>query len=203
MPPMKTVFVAAVTVVGVAALLWHRRSVRRARGGGILQDPAQQTETMAIEGNEADVERQSVATTHEPVSPSWPEGARERREFVARLDVLYLGNGESRLRAMGLARQWGHPSVLPLVRRGLRDVSPAVMREAAAAMESFRGPSPTPAPAWTHQPLDGRIPEQAMPGWRFPNPLSLVFEKGFRPRNGRFLPRDQPNSPPRSVARTR
>ena len=201
---MKTVLVGAITVVGVAALLWRHRSVRRAqaRAAGNLQDPGGSAEALAAEEHDAGVEGQTDGTP-EPVPPAWPTGSRERRQFVAHLGALYLGNGESRLRAMDLARQWGHPSVLPLVRQGLRDVSPAVMREAALAMESFRGPSKTSESAGTGRPLVGPMAEKALSGWRFPNPLPSVLEKGFRTRDGRFLPRDQPTSPPRSVARTR
>ena len=207
MPPIKTVLVGAMTVVGVAALLWRHRSPRRsrARGVGTVQDRGESVEAKAEEKNMAAAARQTVGIS-EPIAPRWPEGARERRQFVARLDGLYVGSGESRLRAMALAREWGHPLVLPLVRRGLRDVSPAVMREAAVAIESFRG-GPPPTSNNNHPPtfqlLDGPITETTVPRWRLPNPLPSMLEKGFRLRNGYFLPRGQPNSPPRSVARTR
>jgi HEAT repeat protein len=78
-----------------------------------------------------------------------PASGRERLAFLARLGALARGDAGGRLQAMAAARRWGHPAALPLLRRGLRDPDPAVMREAARAMEQFRGrpfPSAPPLP---------------------------------------------------------
>jgi hypothetical protein len=68
-----------------------------------------------------------------------PFDQRGRAQLLARLAVAALGSQPQRLEAMRIARRWGHPATLPLLRRGLRDVHPAVVREAAQAMELFRG----------------------------------------------------------------
>jgi hypothetical protein len=78
-----------------------------------------------------------------------PASGRERLAFLARLGALSRGDAGGRLQAMAAARRWGHPAALPLLRRGLRDPDPAVMREAARAIEQFRGrpfPSAPPLP---------------------------------------------------------
>ena len=64
---------------------------------------------------------------------------RGRRLLLQRLEAASAGPLGERIAALGLARRWGHPAVLPLLRRGLRDVHPAVVREAALALEAYRG----------------------------------------------------------------
>ncbi|MEB3243869.1 MAG: HEAT repeat domain-containing protein [Cyanobacteriota bacterium] len=64
---------------------------------------------------------------------------RQRAEWLRELRLDYRAGGERRLEAIGLARAWGHREALPLLRLGLRDPDPRVMREAALAMEAFRG----------------------------------------------------------------
>lgn len=59
--------------------------------------------------------------------------------FQATLRTLYQRGGSSRLEAIQAARHWGDPSTLPLLRQALRDPDPAVVREAAAAIQRFRG----------------------------------------------------------------
>ena len=80
--------------------------------------------------------------------------AHQRQSWLRELKRHYRAGGAQRLEAIRLARAWGCREVIPLLRQGLRDPDPRVMREAALAMETFRGrPSPgrslvqaTPAP---------------------------------------------------------
>ena len=79
--------------------------------------------------------------------PQAPLGARpeprmpayERQAWLRELNRHYQAGGGQRLEAMRLARAWGKREVLHLLQQGLRDPDPQVMREAALAMESFRG----------------------------------------------------------------
>jgi len=72
---------------------------------------------------------------------------RERLAWLRELQRHDQAGGRQRLEAMRRARILGQRQVLPLLRRGLRDADPAVIREAALAMEAFRGcPGPV-APA--------------------------------------------------------
>ena len=64
---------------------------------------------------------------------------RERQAWLLELQRHFQAGGPQRLAAMRRARVLGRRQVLPLLRRGLRDGDPAVMREAAQAMEAFRG----------------------------------------------------------------
>jgi hypothetical protein len=70
-----------------------------------------------------------------------PAGGRESQQLRARLAVAARGPLPGRIEAMRTARRWGHRSVLPLLRLGLRDVHPEVVREAALALEAYRGRS--------------------------------------------------------------
>jgi len=64
---------------------------------------------------------------------------QEVLRFQATLRSLYHRGGSSRLAAIQAARHWGDPSTLPMLRQALKDPNPAVVREAAAAIERFRG----------------------------------------------------------------
>jgi hypothetical protein len=68
-----------------------------------------------------------------------PATERERRAFLALLGEWVRGDATDRLRAMAALHRWRHREGLPLLRRGLRDPHPAVMLEAARALEAFRG----------------------------------------------------------------
>ena len=62
------------------------------------------------------------------------------------LQADYRSGGASRLNAVRAARQWGDRATLPLLRQALRDPDPAVVLEAAAAIERFRGRPTQPRP---------------------------------------------------------
>jgi hypothetical protein len=68
----------------------------------------------------------------------------QRLRFRAQLQARFQQGGAARLQAIQLAHRWGDRSLLPLLRRGLRDPDPAVVRAAAAAIDRYRGrPSPS------------------------------------------------------------
>jgi HEAT repeat protein len=73
--------------------------------------------------------------------------AAERLAWLRELRRHERAGGAQRLAAMRRARAWGAREVLPLLRRGLRDPDPAVVREAALGMEAFRGRPGPVAPA--------------------------------------------------------
>ncbi|MGB5134166.1 MAG: HEAT repeat domain-containing protein [Prochlorococcaceae cyanobacterium] len=82
-----------------------------------------------------------------------PADVRQRAQLLATLRRQLDGDAPLRLEAMRAASQWGHAAALPVLRRGLRDVDPAVVQEAARGMERFRccpriqaGTSRTPVP---------------------------------------------------------
>ena len=68
-----------------------------------------------------------------------PADGRGRRLLLQRLQAAAAADPLQRLEAMRIARLWGDRSVLPLLRRGLRDVHPAVVAEAARAIAAHRG----------------------------------------------------------------
>ncbi|WP_413324404.1 hypothetical protein [Synechococcus sp. MIT S9503] len=75
-----------------------------------------------------------------------PRSSAERITLERQLrEAMDQGDPAQRLEAVRLAGQWGHVSVLPLLRRGLRDADIQVVEAAAAAIERHRGatrPSP-------------------------------------------------------------
>jgi len=70
----------------------------------------------------------------------------QRQAWLRELRRHERAGGPMRLAAMRRARAWGSRDTLPLLRRGLRDTDPAVVREAALAMEAFRGRSSADGP---------------------------------------------------------
>jgi hypothetical protein len=79
--------------------------------------------------------------------PSAPfaRDSRFRRVYRAQLEAAFQAGGPAQIEAMRQARRWGDRATLPLLRRGLRATDPAVVREAAAAINRFRGASGSPA----------------------------------------------------------
>ena len=75
-----------------------------------------------------------------PLAPLPRAGdARQRQLLLSRLGALMAGDRSQRLAAIQQAHRWGERAVLPLLRRGLRDVDPAVCAAAAQAIERYRG----------------------------------------------------------------
>ena len=83
----------------------------------------------------------SPSPSARPVTLQLPErrATHEVLRFRATLRTHYNQGGTWRLEAIRAARHWGDRSTLPLLRQALRDPDPAVVREAAAAIERFRG----------------------------------------------------------------
>lgn len=88
----------------------------------------------------------SVATAATAANPTLPAAgdARGRATLLRTLRRQLQGSTPERLAAMRTAAGWGDRAVLPLLRRGLRDVDPQVVLAAAAGMASFRGRSAAP-----------------------------------------------------------
>lgn len=129
-PLLKSTDTQAVAALNRAqnTLVWQARQHR-------LDDP------VAVAGREDPGEG-----AWSPQTPLGPEPgprlpAHERQAWLRELKRHYRAGGSQRLEAMRLARAWGCREVLPLLQQGLRDPDPRVMREAAQAMEAFRGRS--------------------------------------------------------------
>jgi len=103
----------------------------------LVRAPDAGTDTLADAA--AAVAGRSGPEAADPLPSAVPAVGGDRHLHLRRLEDLYRAGGEQRLKAMAAARLWGHPSVLPLLRRGLRDADPQVMLEAARGMELFRG----------------------------------------------------------------
>jgi hypothetical protein len=99
-------------------------------------------------------EREAAQT---PLPPWRPPGLHERSRVLRDLHQRLRGDDAARLTAMRLARIWGDPCVLSLLRQGLRDPHPAVMREAALGLERFRGRTAVPQPAVPAPPLPRNV----------------------------------------------
>ncbi len=103
---------------------------------------------------QADDQIQSVAAPEASDAAAFmpPVSSAERIALERRLrEAMDQGDPGLRLEAVQVAGQWGHASVLPLLRRGLRDADSLVMEAAATAIERHRGAT-RPAPAQVARP---------------------------------------------------
>ena len=74
------------------------------------------------------------------IEEAWekPRNVRERLSLEKRLYRLISGNPEERLEAIIISDLWGHPNVLPILRRGLKDADSYVVKAAASALNKHR-----------------------------------------------------------------
>ncbi|KGG13551.1 MULTISPECIES: HEAT repeat domain-containing protein [Prochlorococcus] len=72
-----------------------------------------------------------------------PRTAKERLLLKKNLFRLISLGPSERLYAVQIAKQWGHASVLPILRRGLKDSDSLVVISAAEGMTKFRNASKT------------------------------------------------------------
>ena len=68
-----------------------------------------------------------------------PKTIQERLTLKKQLHSAINAGPQERLDAVTIASLWGHPTVLPILRRGLRDSDHRVMSIAAAAIDKHRG----------------------------------------------------------------
>lgn len=107
--------------------------------------------------NRAQVELVQIAEVEyfsEPAAVvAWqpPSTVAEKLALQESLRRSMQAGPEARLEAIQLAGTWGHQSILPLLRRGLRDSDSRVVEAAAAAIERHRG-GHHPASAQTVRP---------------------------------------------------
>ena len=98
---------------------------------------------------ETDLVIQPGSSEHsaKPTPFSSPRSSAERITLERQLrEAMDHGGPAERLEAVRVAGQWGHVSLLPLLRRGLRDADSLVVEAAASAIERHRGATrPSPA----------------------------------------------------------
>ena len=100
----------------------------------------------ALPKKDREIQSVSAKETFDSAPFKPPATSAERISLERRLrEAMDQGNPVQRLEAVRVAGQWGHGSVLPLLRRGLRDADSLVVEAAAVAIERHRGatrPSP-------------------------------------------------------------
>ena len=52
--------------------------------------------------------------------------------------ILFQGNTENKLKALKIAEELGDKSTLPILRKGLRDISPEVVKISALLIRKFK-----------------------------------------------------------------
>ena len=70
-----------------------------------------------------------------------PQSSQERMLLRKKIHQLIAGGPEQRLEAVILSDLWGHLSVLPILKQGLRDTDIDVVKSAAEALLKYKGNS--------------------------------------------------------------
>lgn len=83
----------------------------------------------------------SIPATAALPDPLWapPTSPQDRLRLQRQLNSWWQSGPSGRKRAIEACDAWGHPSVLPWLRRGLRDADASVVALAAEAIAPYRG----------------------------------------------------------------
>ncbi|MFM7360632.1 MAG: HEAT repeat domain-containing protein [Cyanobium sp.] len=139
-PFLRSADTSAVAALNRAQIAWVRPAEEPGEEGELDADAAASAALGGMEPTSAGV---AGAGLRLPA----PGDARGRRRLLQRLAAAAAADPAERLEAMRIARRWGDRAVLPLLRRGLRDVHPAVVEQAALAMAAYRGRPAQPSSA--------------------------------------------------------
>ena len=144
--PMQNVLLLGATVF-LALMFWLRRKP--------IKPMLSSTDASAV----AQLNRAQLELVIEPQLPdaadddplrNWrpPSTVQERVGLQQQLVAAMNAGPDERLQAVQIAARWGHRSVLPLLRRALRDSDSRVITAAASAIEPYRSmPKQNPAQA--------------------------------------------------------
>ena len=137
-------------VVLLTVVLWLRRKPAKAMLSSTDTSSVAQLNRAQLE---LVIEPSSPVTAVEDPLADWiaPQTEQDRLALQQRLRQRMASGPEQRLDAVREAALWGHRSVLPLLKRALRDSDARVVEAAAETMEPFRG-APGRAPAQTVRP---------------------------------------------------
>ena len=138
---------AAVVLAGVLYAVGRRPNKPFLRNPDVASVAAlDRAQVELVQAAVAEAEQQAAASDWQP--PSTPG---EVLALQNTLRAAMNAGPDERLEAVTLAGRWGHRSVLPLLRQGLRDADSRVVEVAAAALDGRRG-APAPAATSTARP---------------------------------------------------
>ncbi len=148
---------AGTTAVIIALLLWGfgkkpRSLFTQNKGSEFLESTTNQELVIGKDRNDAKGKRNQVNSKFEI---NWipPKTIQEQILLRKKLRLLMASGPEDRLQAVILADLWAHLTVLPIIRRGLKDANSDVVVAAAKALEKYRGlPIPKDQESDTRQP---------------------------------------------------
>lgn len=136
---MSQAFVGGAAAIALAAVVY---AVGRRPTKPVLRS-TDVSSVVAINRAQVELVQAAVAQKeeHAATAMDWkpPATAAERLALQQCLREAMNAGPDQRLEAIILAGRWGHSSVLPLLRRGLRDADSRVMEAAAAALDRRRG----------------------------------------------------------------
>ena len=92
---------------------------------------------LVLPSNDSEFKKSEI--NQEKVSFDCPKTAKERLFLQKKLKKLISSNPTDRLLAVELASEWGHSSVIPILRIGLRDMDSRVVKRAAIGIDQFKG----------------------------------------------------------------
>ena len=81
----------------------------------------------------------SFSLNHDSLK-KWSIPSTEQKQIALRKKLFKLisAGPEERLEAVSIASEWGHPSILPILRRGLKDSDSRIVLNAAIGIEKHK-----------------------------------------------------------------
>ena len=134
---------AGATALIIAGLLWGFG--KKPRGGFIQHKDQKYIKAHNFEqiglvhsSQESSIKKSIVHVINET---DWepPKNPQERIILRELLQKLITGSPDERLQAVTISDLWGHATILPILRKGLRDSDSRVIAKAASALEKHRG----------------------------------------------------------------
>ena len=135
--------IAGATALILALFLWGlgkkpNKSLFAKNGQKSLEDLRIQQLTL-VEASKGSFEKQKIIHQDTEIDWKFPTTAQERISLKKQLNKLIAGGPEDRLKAVVLSDQWGSKTVLPILKRALKDSDSRVMAAAATAFQKHRG----------------------------------------------------------------
>ncbi len=137
---MNQIFAGAAALIFTVIMLGlgkRPRAIITQKVNSTFQTGLRQEEPGLVLKSKTSVSKKSKAANSET---TWqpPRTVQERLKLQKMLKSSINSGPSERLKAVKIASQWGHRSVLPILRRGLKDSDLRVVSAATAGIQSYR-----------------------------------------------------------------
>ena len=129
---LKFFAILLIILIGILLLVLKKRSFRRLINKGKLHSIKLKKHRKS--NNQFLSNKKSILYNHEEKNYSVFYKSSQRNKMF----ILFQGNTENKLKALKIAEELADKSTLPILRKGLRDVSPEVVEISALLIRKFK-----------------------------------------------------------------